>query len=173
MRDIDLLLRRLAVTQFIVEQLEDTGKIKIQKILYFLQEAIGLPLQYRFRMHHYGPFSEDIENDISVLQAIGSIKVVPDQEGYGYHVTPTSEEKIPWDNEIQKSKEKITQVVNLLKELEARDLELYATVHFVQNLLEDPSKEQVLNTVSRVKPQFSRDTILEAYDLLIKAELIH
>ena len=59
MRDTDLRERRVAAIKLIVDRLKDTGKTKLQKILYFTQEEIGAPLGYRFRMHHYGPFSED------------------------------------------------------------------------------------------------------------------
>ena len=172
MRDTDLLLKRLAVIQLIVNELADTGKIKIQKILYFIQEALGVPLEYRFRMHHYGPFSEDIESDISVMRAVGYVDINVDVQGYGYHITPASEEELPWDNETEKYREEILKAIAALGTLDASRLELFATVHFVQHLLDEPSKIKVLDTVSRLKPKFTIDTIQSAYDQLVKAHLI-
>ena len=172
MRDTDLLLKRLAVIQLIVNELADTGKIKIQKILYFIQEALGAPLEYRFRMHHYGPFSEDIESDISVMRAVGYIDVEADANGYGYHITPASEEQLPWDSELAKYRGEMVDAIDGLKVLDASDLELFATVHFVQHLLEKASKEDVLDSVSQLKPKFTKQTIQSAYDQLVKNKLI-
>ena len=172
MRDTDLLLRRLAVIQLIVNELTDTGKIKIQKILYFIQEALGAPLEYRFRMHHYGPFSEDIESDISVMRSVGHIEVNVDAQGYGYHITPASDEMLPWDSEIGKHREEILKAIAALGALDASRLELFATVHFVQQLQDKPSKKMVLDTVSRLKPKFDMQIIEFAYDQLVRNKLI-
>ena len=172
MRDTNLLLKRLAVIQLIVDELSDTGKIKVQKILYFFQEALGVPLEYRFRMHHYGPFSEDIESDISALQAIGHIDIRADSQGYGFHITPTSEEKLPWDYELNEHREAMVRAIGTLGPLDASSLELYATLHFVQHLIDEPSKGRVLNTVSRLKPRFEMQVIEFAYDQLLKNKLI-
>ena len=172
MRDTDLLLRRLAVIQLIVNEIADTGKIKIQKILYFIQGALDVPLQYKFRMHHYGPFSEDIESDISVMRAVGYIEINADAQGYGYHITPASEEELPWDDEIKKHREEILKAIASLAVLDASSLELFATVHFVQHLQDETSKRKVLDTVSRLKPKFTKHTIELAYDQLVKNKLI-
>jgi hypothetical protein len=41
---------------------EIRGKKIFQKLCYFLQEAEGQRLGARFRMKHYGPYSEDLED---------------------------------------------------------------------------------------------------------------
>ena len=172
MRETDLLIRRLAAIQCIAEQSRDIGKTKVQKIIYFLQEGLGVPLQYSFRMHHYGPFSQDIDSGISTLQSAGYIEVSHDIQGYGYHITPVSGRQLPWDSELDNYREEMTEAISSLSVLGASDLELLATVHFVHNLLKEPSKEKVLDNVARLKPKFSRDTIQAAYDQLVRNNLI-
>ena len=66
----------------------------------------------------------------------------------------------------------MTKAIDGLSVLDASDLELLATVHFVQHLLKEPSKEKVLDNVSRLKPKFSRDIIQAAYDQLVRNNLI-
>ena len=172
MRDIDLRMRRVAAIKLIVEQLEDTGKTKLQKLLYFTQEAVGAPLEYKFRMHHYGPFAEDIENDISFLKVIGHLDVQPDTSGFGYHIRPASFEPLPWDEELEKFKGKMTETIDKLGMLDISELELSATVHFVQQLLKEPTRESVIENVSRLKPRFSPQTIRAAYNKLVEANLM-
>ena len=172
MSDTDLLVRRLAAIQCIVEQSKDIGKTKVQKIVYFLQEGLKVPLQYRFRMHHYGPFSDEIDSGISALQSAGYIEVNHDSQGYGYHITPASENQLPWDSELAKYRDEMTKAISALSVLDASNLELYATIHFVQHLLDEPSKEEVLENVSRLKPKFPEGTIQSAYDRLVKTNLI-
>ena len=172
MSDVDLLNKRLAVIQSVVDRSRDIGKTKVQKVVYFLQEGLGIQLLYRFRMHHFGPFSEDIENNISVLKGFGYIEVNPDPRGYGYHITPTSREQLPWDEELNECKDDMVKAVDILNGLDTSTLELLATVHFVRHLLDEPSIEEVIGSVSRLKPKFPTQTIRSAYDQLVKANLI-
>ncbi len=172
MSDTELLVRRLAAIQCIVEQSKDIGKTKVQKIIYFLQEGLQVPLDYSFKMHHYGPFSDEIDSGISALQSAGYIEVTHDSQGYGYHITPASEKQLPWDSELATYKEEMTKAIHALSVLDASNLELYATVHFVHNLLDEPIKESVVDDVYKLKPKFHRQTIRLAYDQLVKSGLI-
>ena len=46
---------RFAIIRYLVDKLKDVGKTKIQKIIYFLQEAFGVPLDYVYTMYYFGP----------------------------------------------------------------------------------------------------------------------
>ncbi len=172
MSNYELLWRRQAAIKLIVDRLEDTGKTKLQKILYFTQEAIGAPLQYRFRMHHYGPFSQDVEDDISFMKAIGYLDVQLDSTGFGYHIRSASDHLPAWDDEMLGYKDKMTNVIGKLGVLHVNDLELWATIHFVQQLLNEPTRESVIENVRRLKPRFTAEQIGAAYDQLVEADLM-
>jgi len=58
-----------AVLRLVAEKRGITGKKVFQKLCYFLQEAEGVPLGLRFRMHYYGPFSDDLDSRMADLAA--------------------------------------------------------------------------------------------------------
>ena len=170
MRDQELLARRLSVVQRIVTLCDDIGKTKIQKLTYFLQASVGVPLMYPFRMHYYGPYSDDLDGTLSLAQMLGYIDIKHDSEGFGYHVTPglgSVEYDLPTD-QIRA----IERATEILGRLETADLELYATIHFIGRSREGLPKDEILNTVGRLKPRFSKGTIDQAYQSLKQADLI-
>ena len=88
MRNEELLPRRVELVREIVRRHCGIGKTKIQKITYFLQESVGVPLGYPFRMHYYGPYSDELDGVLSLTSSLGYIDINPDPNGFGYHVTP-------------------------------------------------------------------------------------
>jgi len=43
------------------------GRTRLQKSIRLLQE-IGYPTDYTFRMHHYGPYTDEIISDLQILE---------------------------------------------------------------------------------------------------------
>lgn len=79
---------RLAAISYVVSAKQDVGKTKLQKLLYFAQEVVGVPLGYAFRLHHFGPYSFDLDDDLVRMKLAGNVSIEPDGQGYGYHVRP-------------------------------------------------------------------------------------
>ena len=176
MEDQELLSLRLAVIERIVSTCSDVGKTKVQKIAYFLQESVGIPLKYPFRMHYFGPYSDRLDSVLSFARALGAVDISPDPEGFGYHVTPGTESGSAGSQQYDISKhpkfEEIDRAVRGLGSLETYELELYATIHFISGTNEEQSKQDVLETVSGLKPKFNKDAIDHAYQTLERAGLI-
>ena len=180
MRNEDLLARRVAVIRHIVSHSGDIGKTKIQKIVYFLQESVGVPLKYPFRMHYYGPYSDELDGNLSLTKSIGYIYIDPDPNGFGYHVTPVEEmESAPWqgydmseDPEVRELTEVIDDTIDILGQLDTPQIELYATIHLISGLKGNSSKEKTLQTVKRLKPRFSMEHIDYSYQKLKESNLI-
>ena len=147
---------RLAVLSRIISGLQDAGKIQLQKLIYFLQEAFGLPTEYVFRMHHYGPYSEDLDTDMTRLKVTGYVSIDPDLDGYGFHVKPVDVPDQNWESLVAPYGKQINQVLKLFGDRPASELELAATIHFVDHLLKEASHEQVIETVISLKPKFNR-----------------
>ena len=176
----ELLARRVAFIERIVHNSEDIGKTKIQKILYFLQESMGVPLKYRFRIHYFGPYSDEIDNALSLAKSLGRIDIQPDSGGFGYHVTPVvtdadeswQEYDVSEDPEIEISVENIDSTINILGQIDTPQIELYATIHFIGGPKSKLSKKQTVETVKRKKPKFSERRIEDAYDALKRVNLI-
>jgi hypothetical protein len=171
-KEMDLLLRRLAVMSTLIRRVEGSGKTKIQKLLYFLQDAFGVALGYKFRMHHYGPFTNEIERDLSTLRALDCIDITPDTDGYGFHVSSRQEGDALFSEPNKEDQAKLTEVIEVLGGSDAKELELLATVHFVRNLRHRSPKPEILEVVSGLKPKFSLDVIESAYSFLVQRGLL-
>ena len=48
------------------------GRKRLQKVVFFLQEA-GCPLDCRYTLHHYGPYSRDVADRCDEMVAAGLI----------------------------------------------------------------------------------------------------
>lgn len=165
MDEMDLLMQRLSVIRRIVDVAPvPPGKTSIQKIVYFLQNEIESALDYRFKMHYYGPYSEKLDGNLSLANAMGLVEVIPDSEGYGYHVIPgqqdlgQQEPPMPWTE--------IDEMIQDLGGLELWRLELVATAHFVKSLHPHSNRRQVIEMVRGLKPKFSEHIIVGALERL-------
>ena len=176
MKDQELMFLRLAIIGRIVAGCNDIGKTKLQKIAYFLQQAVGVPLKYPFRIHYFGPYSDELDGMLSLAKALGTVDINPDLDGFGYHVTPGSNDESAWSEAYDLSKHPkiaaIDNAVKVLGSLETSELELLATIHFISGTEVGQSKAEVFKTVREIKPKFSRGKIDGAYQTLKQARLI-
>ena len=163
---------RLALVYNLIDRLEDSGKTRIQKTVYFLQEAFGVPLNYSYRMHHYGPYSEEVETDITRLKMTGYLFVKPDLQGYGFHVGVLDSPEDEWQDMTSPYKQQIDMVLGLVQGKQISDLELMATLHFVDHLTREPSQSELIETVHGLKPKFSREYIMGFQNQLTAAGLL-
>ena len=162
---------RAAMIHTMVSRLEDVGKTKIQKLMYFLQDAYGLPLGCKFYLHYYGPYSDEVDSGISNLRFMGYVNVRPDAEGYGFHVTRNSTGEVGWATVISNAEQQIDSVVEHLGSMDVSQLELAATIHYVSKS-SGFKKGDVIASVRSRKPKFSRELISDAYDSLASMNLL-
>lgn len=164
--------QRYLLTIALIKRLGYAGKIQLQKLIYFLQEQLGLELGYVFRMHHYGPYSEDLDDDLSILKAGGYISITPDDQGYGFHIKAEEQPEKEWGSLPKEMLERVAQIVTLFQEYDSSALELRATIHFVQKRLIAKPKEDVVSLVRELKPRFTDSQIGAAYDELLSEEFL-
>lgn len=162
---------RAAIIHALVIRLGDVGKIQIQKLVYFLQEAYRVPLECRFYMHYYGPYSEDVETGIANLKFMGYVSVEPDPDGYGFHVRSISPGEDAWSQIVGSVEEKLSDATEKLGTMEAWKLELIATIHYVRTSLDLP-KPEVVSLVTRLKPKFEADFVDKTFDELASMGLM-
>ena len=124
---------RLAVLSVLIEKMKDKplGKTKALKLTYLGQELYDIPLNYRFVLYNYGPFSQEVMNDFESLAFHGIAKISYNLENID--IKPTNM-KLPEAIEEQKLKylDKIEDLVNDWGEFQAKELELYSTIIFVE-----------------------------------------
>lgn len=163
----ELVLDRLSTIYSLVGELGDSGKIKIQKFIYFLQEGNDVPLGYKFRMYRYGPYSDGVESYLSTLKAFGFVDIEPSQDGYGFHVTPRrGAQDDLLDGRDERYRSLVTKVTEDFRGFSSTDLELMATVHFSAQLNKG-NKQRALDVTSGFKPKFTMKKIEWAYDYLV------
>ena len=140
----------------------------LQKLSYFLQEVMKVPLGLRFVMHYYGPYSFDLAHSISAMGAIGTIRVLRDPDGYGYWVHPADTDDTR--EMLDESKKEragyagaLEKVASNLGGLQPWELELLSTCDFVRRLLRANNRpvddETVTREVHSLKPRFSEEQI--------------
>lgn len=132
------------------------GKIRLQKLVYFLQEAKRVPLGYSFRLHHYGPYSVDLEDDIADLTLKGYVTVTADVGGYGYDVEAESEAPDGADVRTAQYMGVLRDLCDDFGERGRAVLELMATIHFANSIIGAPSGEKLVQEVKLLKPQFTQ-----------------
>ena len=163
---------QLAILHNVTSQLKDTGKIRLQKLAYFLQEALGIPTKYRFRMHHYGPYAEALETHLSRLNFTGYVDIQPDSQGHGVHITSIDDPEEEWIELLHPYRELIDRGIETFRSWSTPRLELAATIHFVNKLQPDIPAEGILARVKSLKPKLGESYIAKVHDELKRSGLL-
>jgi uncharacterized protein len=104
------------------------GRKKLQKIVYILK-SIGFPFQEDFRYHYFGPYSSDVQYEISELVDEKYVEeshegAVNGYESYSYHYIGDESQS----NQFSQYSEFLLQ----LNGKEARLLEMVSTIFFLE-----------------------------------------
>jgi hypothetical protein len=65
------------------------GETHVQKATYFIQELFGVPLGFDFILYKHGPFSFDLNDELTAMQADQLLKVQSKPRPYGPSLVPT------------------------------------------------------------------------------------
>jgi len=157
------------IIQYLVEN-GVSGKVKIQKAAYFIQEALQVPLGYDFVMHYYGPYAFEIDDMLTEMQSEGILRMTAQwyQNGLGYSISKGKNAgEVKLSEDIM---DKAQRVASFSKKRTAEVMELCATIHFVKKILEDRQDpydtERIIYEVKRLKPKFSEESISKYYQTL-------
>lgn len=157
---------RFAVIRHIVDKLKDVGKIRIQKLVYFLQWIFNVPLGYDYKMHYYGPYSDELNDDLIFMQLNKHVEVDVDPTGYGYHVMPGSEKVATMDEVMKKYSHLMEKCLEAFKDFSPNKLEILSTLHFVKHIAGVADKDKVIEKTAMLKPLFPKSLIEETYNEL-------
>ena len=135
-----------------------TGRMHIQKFVYFAQELLALPSDYDFILYQRGPYSFDLDTEIRSLRSIGAVEITLREPPYGpsYSSTVLGEALDKRSAVDARTDDKLTELANVLGPKPAKDLELLATTLYVLRK-EHRSEPDVVKRVLSLKPQFSKD----------------
>ena len=153
------------------------GKKAFQKYLYFL-DAKGVPTGLLLRIHHYGPYSSELDYQSDYFELLGAIDIQKD--GVAFNINPGNKaDEIMNDNkEYIKSYQSIIDEVISTLPTDAKTLELWSTTHFVANSLKrfygGYTKDKVIVDVKGIKQdKFSEYEIGNALDNLLSLRYLN
>jgi hypothetical protein len=156
------------------------GRTALQKILYFLQ-VFGVPMRYRFDVHHYGPFCSQILSDVDWMAVTEAIEdKSTDSDRYSnYRIEDAGEALITeFGEEIEPYRETVHDIVSALAPWTPQSLELLSTLHYAYrelsvSLQRSPKKKELIERFREFKPdRFDENEITDGIGCLRKAKLI-
>lgn len=165
--------QRMAILVYVVlhtqEKVKTVGHTLVQKLFYLLQSGKGVPLGYKFRLYHYGPYCSELWGDLNSLGEYGYLTISANEAGFGYEITVTPEgrEFLSRFDEFEEIQEKVHELVEILGGQPVRRLEALATAHFIyqdgrkQGRL--TTEDEVVSGVLKLKPHLKEEEVRDAF----------
>lgn len=149
------------------------GKTFLQKAIYILQDWLNLELEYDYKLYLYGPYSEDLSDDMDALGDLGLIDIDYNPTGYGYNIA-VNENGANFLSEHLSAymidEGKLGKVISLLGMSDVKNMELLSTLLYLAKKTGD--KEQTLHLMQALKPQFNSDEIGHKIEELQRQEIL-
>lgn len=164
-----MLTNHAKLMQFFSIASEVTGRKKLQKMIYILQQC-QMPFEEKYRFHIYGPYSEELTLRVEELCNLNFIDEVREDKGnyyqYQYKVNREGEEFL---QQFSLGMPDLEWHVSQLNARSSRFLELVATMLYFSDL----STVEVEEKVRDVKPKqkYTDDEMKEAWVFI--ADLNH
>ncbi len=139
------------------------GKTRLQKTLYLLEQR-GMGSGIDFDYHYYGPYSEGLTQATRWAELEGLLTEEEDVASSGDLYSTFRARTEPDESVGQLNKEEVSSYLRVLKNYNGIELELAATIHYLQNHGYD---ESAINETRARKPSKASDgRIKRACDLL-------
>ncbi|NLZ53795.1 MAG: hypothetical protein GX892_11770 [Thermoanaerobacteraceae bacterium] len=151
---------------------EVKGKKAFQKLVYFAQ-VLGIPLGKAYNMHYYGPYSQEVADEMNELINQGFLNNIPGS--YSYFLSTATKDKLT----IPKAySAQFKELIEKFGSMSPRCLEIYATTHFIDFKFKNVNgvfdQHQIIDEIKKAKsPKFSDQEILKAYNDLEKWNLLY
>ena len=138
------------------------GKTHIQKAIYFAQEAAGAGLGFRYVIHHYGPYSRELDSLVQGLESRDVLTVTAEPDGYGYEVAIG---EAPFEETLEASLQKgVESITKYLGGMQTLELERLSTAFYISKRLPEAARDVWVREVKSLKPKFSEEEIEKALD---------
>ncbi|MCA9111816.1 MAG: hypothetical protein KDA52_17820 [Planctomycetaceae bacterium] len=155
------------------------GRTAMQKLMYFLQ-VLNVPMRFKFRIHHYGPFSDELADTLDWLQADDVIEDRSRETRYSNYAPGENwhEIKSRFQSDLGQYQEMIDAVAKAMGGMDPDQLELIATLDFCYRWVHarggnGPWKELTIQKFKQIKgDKFTDSKISDSYDRLARVKLI-
>lgn len=172
--------QRAAVLTLLIREMGQRGswcgETHIQKAVFLLQELVGVDLSLDFVLYRHGPFSFDLRDELSSMEADELLSVVVRQPGYGPAYVPTDFsftflERFP--NTVSRYHDRVTFVAEEIGDKGVADLERLSTAFYVASREGIMDPDERANRVVDLKPHVTlpdaRAASAEVYRLIKRA----
>lgn len=155
------------------------GRTALQKLLYFMK-VLGVPMRYTFEIHHFGPFCQNVRNDVDWLLADDVLTDQSQDQRYSNYRPDKgwAELESQFAGELGRHQHVVNDVCNALSDMSPNTLELIATLDFSFRWVkarggQGPWREAAVEKFKSIKKEkFSNAEIQKWYDSLVAARLI-
>ena len=136
------------------------GNTHVQKSVYFLQELMDIRTGYRFVMYKHGPFSFDLRDELTNMEADLLLDVElrnPYGPSFtmGYHDISDKKEASAYDYAL-------TFVSDALADKDIRSLERIATALFTQTHNSEKNESELAELIIKMKPHITMPQAMDA-----------
>lgn len=140
------------------------GETHLQKGTYLLQSLFDIDSDYSFILYKHGPFSFEVRDTLSEMEADGLIEVVAREPGYGPSYLPAnsaSDFLARFPKTVERLKKPVDFVASWLGNKGVAELERLATALFIR-LQEEGSLEERASKLVKLKPHIDASDALSA-----------
>lgn len=144
------------------------GETHIQKCVYFLQQLLLVPMDYKYIMYKHGPYSFDLSDELAFLRGNAFLELRP-RLPYGPSLFPGKYDKILKDKYaavIFQYTREVDFVVKKLADKTVKELEKISTTLYVKKEKQWVSEKDIVDQIMQLKPHIKRKDVDEALDYL-------
>lgn len=124
--------REIVVQTVAVAGGEITGQLRLQKIIYLLEQCSGQS-PFDFSYYHYGPYSRDLDQAIDAAKALNGLQELTQRrvsDGAPYSVFRVHDGSVP-DTLFGLPAERSRSLIQHMKTVSSTVIELAATIHWL------------------------------------------
>lgn len=149
--------KQAAILGAFVEKVRATGRAcgetLLQKASFVMKELFGVPLSDEFRIHYYGPFSFQLRDRLSLLEAENFLRVSPRDLGVTYDVGERfAQLREQFPQTLTKWESAIDFAASELGSLRVKELEPLTTALFVTRQQPDANASARAAKLIELKP---------------------
>lgn len=145
------------------------GRKRLQKLVYLVQQ-MGGPFKEVFQYHLYGPFSEQLANELEEMKGFGLVREIPEPaySGRKYKYSITEEGKRLLRSMPNSGLKPFEELIRDLGHRNTRDLELMATSLFLSKNARGVHESGIVKRVKDLKSEqeYSNEEIEESLEYL-------
>jgi uncharacterized protein YwgA len=146
---------------------KDCGETLMQKAAYVMKELFGVPLRDEFRIHYYGPFSFELRDRLSSMEADDIVRVRPREVGVTYEIGDRfGQLRTRFAADIQAASRAIEFTAERLGSLGVKKLEPLTTALYVRRQMPHASTQERANRLREIKQHITEPDAVRAVETI-------